>query len=190
MAVPSPVALSEPMPTVDAARGEFEAAVREHARLVYKVAYSVLRNHHDAEDAAQETFVRFLRHQKDWPGIRDLRAWLARAAWRVAVDRTRRVQEIPLEEAAEAVGEMRAAGAAPDEIAANQQMSALLANMVRTLPRALRDTLALSMVDELSSPEIAELLSISEGSVRERLWRARQILREKLSAVLESKRTT
>jgi len=38
-----------------------ESAVREHAKLVYRIAYSVLRNHHDAEDATQETFVRVLR---------------------------------------------------------------------------------------------------------------------------------
>src|SRR6266700_3492507 len=41
-----------------------EAAVREHARLVYRVAYSVLRNHHDAEDATQETFVKVLRYEE------------------------------------------------------------------------------------------------------------------------------
>ena len=41
---------------------QLDLAVREHARLVYRVAYSVLRNHHDAEDATQETFMRVLRY--------------------------------------------------------------------------------------------------------------------------------
>ena len=53
-----------------------EGAVREHARLVYRIAYSVLRNHHDAEDATQETFVRVLRHKSKLEGVKDRKAWL------------------------------------------------------------------------------------------------------------------
>jgi RNA polymerase sigma-70 factor (ECF subfamily) len=166
---------------------EVEEAVREHARSVYRIAYAVLRNHHDAEDATQETFIRFLRHRKRWAGVRDRRAWLARVAWRVAIDRKRRLPEIPLDQAAEIVLGLRAAGASADEIAAHQQMAALLERLIATLPRELRETLTLSSVDELSSPEIAELLGIAEGSVRTRLLRARQILKEKLSVLLEGK---
>lgn len=166
---------------------EVEEAVREHARYVYKIAYAVLRNHHDAEDATQETFIRFLRHHKRLAGVGDRRAWLARVAWRVAIDRRKRVPEIPLDQAAEIGLRLRAAGRPADEIAANQQMAALLERLIATLPRELRETLTLSTVDELSSPEIAELLGIAEGSVRTRLLRARHILKEKLSALLEGK---
>ena len=52
---------------------ELELAVREHARLVYRVAYSVLRNHHDAEDATQEAFVRVVRYRRKLAGVRDPR---------------------------------------------------------------------------------------------------------------------
>src|SRR5580693_7127858 len=64
-----------------------ETAVREHARLVYRIAYSVLRNPADAEDATQEIFLRVLRYGKKMSGIDDQKAWLARIAWRVAVER-------------------------------------------------------------------------------------------------------
>ena len=63
-----------------------DTAVREHARLVYRIAYSVLRNPSDAEDATQEVFLRVLRYGKKMSGIDDQKAWLARIAWRVAVD--------------------------------------------------------------------------------------------------------
>lgn len=72
-------------------------------------------------------------------------------------------------------------------MAANQQMGALLERLIASLPTELREPLTLSTVEELSSPEIAEVLGIPEGSVRMRLMRARQILKEKLSAVLEGK---
>src|ERR1035438_3723000 len=70
-----------------------ETAVRDHARLVYRIAYSVLRNPADAEDATQEIFLRVLRYGKRIAGIHDQKAWLARIAWRVAVDRQKRSEE-------------------------------------------------------------------------------------------------
>jgi len=185
MAVPGQVILSESIPIAGAAGDELEVAVREHARFVYKVAYAVLRNHHDAEDAAQEAFLRFWRHRKDWPRIRDRRAWLARTVWRVALDRRKFAPEVALDEAAEAVRQLRAQGSSAEEIAAQAQMLGLLERLIATLPRELRDTLVLSTVEEMTSAEISEVLGIPEGSVRTRLLRARALLREKLAAVLE-----
>jgi RNA polymerase sigma-70 factor (ECF subfamily) len=182
------VILSESVSTTEAGRDELEDAVREEGRLVYKVAYSVLRNHHDAEDVAQETFLRFLRHRKHWPEIRDRRAWLARVAWRAALDRKRLPAGVALEDAAEAVDKLRADGAGVDEIAASRQMMSLVERLVGSLPHDLREALILSATEELTSAEIAEVLGIQEGAVRNRLFRSREILRQKLAALLEPKR--
>ena len=166
----------------------YDRLVGRYQDRVYQVAYRITGNHEDAWDAAQETFFRFLRHRKDWPRIRDRRAWLARTVWRVAIDWKRRAPEIAFDEAARAVSELREAGAGPEEIAASREMTALLEQLINALPRDLRDALVLSTVEELPSPEIAEVLGIPEGSVRERLWRARQILREKLAALVDRQR--
>jgi RNA polymerase sigma factor (sigma-70 family) len=123
MTVLGQVSLSEPFPVADAAADEFEAVVRDHSRLVYRIAYSVLRSHHDAEDATQETFMRCLRWWKRLDPVRNRRAWLARTAWRVALDRRPRFRAVSLDDAAEAVAATRAAA---DEIAANQQMEAIV----------------------------------------------------------------
>jgi RNA polymerase sigma-70 factor (ECF subfamily) len=181
------VILSESVSTTEAGRDELEDAVREEGRLVYKVAYSVLRNHHDAEDVAQETFLRFLRQRKHWPEIRDRRAWLAKVAWRAALDRKRSPAGVALDDAAEAVGRLRADGAGVDEIAASRQMMSLVGRLVGSLPHDLREALILSTTEELTSAEIAEVLGIQEGAVRNRLFRAREILRQKLAALLEPK---
>lgn len=143
MIVPEQAVLSEPISIADAAGDEFEATAREHARHVYKVAYSVLRNHHDAEDAAQETFLRFLKHRKHWAEIRNSRAWLARTAWRVALDRRRRDPELAIEDAEEKVAQLRMQGKNAEEIATQTEMRALLAHLIATLPRDLRDVLGL-----------------------------------------------
>ena len=184
--------LSETFPIVAASTDEMESAVREHSRFVYAVAYSVLRNHHDAEDAAQETFIRFWRHRRRWRLIRNRRAWLARTVWRVALDsrRKRHAQTdsaTPLSKSAEAISRLRAAGMPADEIASHKEMTELLERLIESLPEDFRNPMALSLAGELSSPEIAAILGIPEGTVRQRLWQARQILKEKLSVLLEGK---
>jgi len=177
--------LSGAPPIAFAVDAVVEEAVREHSRAVYRIAFSVLRNHHDAEDATQETFVRLLRHgrQNQLASLRHLRPWLARVVWRVALDRRRTLPEVSLDDVAEAVSGLRANVAGADEIAASEQMKLLLGRLIEGLPRHLRDALNLSLTGELSSPEIAAVPGIPEGSVRERLWRARRMLKEKLLAV-------
>ncbi len=169
----------------DSAGEEFEAAVRAHSSLVYKIAFAVLRNHHDAEDAAQETFFRYWRYRRR--EIRDPRAWLARVAWRVALDRRRTAREVGLEEAAEGVLNLRARGAGPEELAATAQMTALLDRLIDSLPPELREAMLLSTIEEFASPEIAGVLGIPEATVRGRLLRGRELLRGKLKALLERK---
>jgi len=166
---------------------ELEALVRQHARFVYQVAYLLLRNHHDAEDSTQETFMRVWRYRKRLPEARDLKAWLARIAWRVALDRRKNSAEISLADAAEAVFKLYAAGESAEKIAGAKQMAVLLDQLIATLPGKLRDPMLLSLDQELTQADIGRVLNIPESSVRTRLFRARQMLRQKLSSILEGK---
>ncbi len=167
------------IPLADAKENALEAAVREHARLVYRIVYSILRNHHDAEDATQETFVRVLRYRRKLEGVKDPKTWLARIAWRVAVERGKKRPEISLseEETGKAVSELRTQLASAEESVLGQEMGALLGSLISALPESLRDAIRLSMVEELDPVEIAEVLGTSESSVRSRVFRARQILK-------------
>lgn len=165
-----------------------ETAVREHARLVYRIAYSILRNHHDAEDATQETFVRVLRYRRKLEGVDDPKTWLARIAWRVAVERSRRRPEVSLGEEEVAVFAERLASqaASAEQTAFGNELTEFIASLVSALPEQLRDPLRLSTLNELSPAEIAHVLQTTESAVRSRIFRARQILKEKLTA-LENK---
>ncbi|PYX56912.1 MAG: hypothetical protein DMG73_14270 [Acidobacteria bacterium] len=161
--------------------------VREHARLVFRVAYSVLRNHHDAEDATQETFVRVLRYGRKLGEMRDPKTWLARIAWRVAVDRRKKPPEVSLDDSENAILELSSATASADQFVLGSEMSRLLEALIAALPERLRDPLTLSTVEEMSPDDIAEVLRIKPAAVRSRMFRGREILREKLSALLEGK---
>jgi len=184
MAEPRQAYLTGAFPFADEADETLAAIVREHAGFVFRIAYSVLRHHQDAEDAAQETFLRVYRQRRRLGEIRDLRAWLARIAWRVALDRRPRRPESSFEDAAGALRQLRAAGRTPEEIAADRQMAALLQQLIAALPRELREALTLSTLEELSSAEAADLLGIPEATVRTRVFRARELLREKFQRLL------
>jgi RNA polymerase sigma-70 factor, ECF subfamily len=149
--------------------------VRKHATFVYRVAYSVLHDAHDAEDIAQEAFIRVMNKTSQLPLIRDQRAWLARIAWRLAItklNRTRKRRRVEIE--------------IPEDLAGNfdaddKEFIEAVNRLTLLLPEDLRSTLVLSAIEELSSKEVAEVLEISETTVRTRIHRARRLLREKLS---------
>jgi RNA polymerase sigma-70 factor, ECF subfamily len=165
---------------------QLELAVRQHAQLVYRIAYSVLRNHHDAEDATQETFVRVLRAQRKLNTVDDPKKWIARIAWRVVVERRKKAPEVPLETIeATAFSRLRSQMVSAEENVLGQEMEELVQALISALPAQLRDVLTLSTLQELSPAEIANVLETSEAAVRARIFRARQMLKDKLEAILE-----
>jgi RNA polymerase sigma-70 factor (ECF subfamily) len=169
-----------------------ENLVQQHARLVYRIAYAVLRHHHDAEDATQETFLRVLRYSRKLAGVEDHKTWLARIAWRVAIDRNRqlgRKREMPLYDPEQPLPEVASSDAAADEALQGAQVSDVLELMIASLPEKLRQPLILSTIEEMSPREVAATLGINEAAVRSRVFRARQILREKLAGRRERNTT-
>ena len=153
-------------------QAQFEDLVTRQARFVFRVAYAVLRNAGDCEDVVQETFLRVFRRGRF--DVDDERAFLARIAWRLAVDA--RVRE-----RREALAESVAAGSVEADVVAADRIAAVH-RLIDSLPEDFRQPLALSTVDELTSGEIAKIMGIAEGTVRTRLMRARQILKQKVEA--------
>lgn len=164
-----------------------EELVRLHSRLVYRIAYAVLRSHHDAEDATQECFLRALRYGSKILAVDDPKAWLARIAWHVAIDRSRqrgRQREIPLDDPEKPWEEPQSLDSPADEALAGTQVSVALERLIGALPDKLRGPLILSTIEEMSSREVAATLGLNEATVRSRVFRARQALREKLGALM------
>jgi RNA polymerase sigma-70 factor, ECF subfamily len=154
----------------------FAVLVRRQARFVFRVAYSILRKVQDADDAVQETFLKLYRSQR-WDRIEDERAFLARVAWRTAIDQLRKAPKN------EPASDAPWAGQNPEQAAIVSDWNSAVQRLIDALPEELRQPLALSSVEELTSREIAQVMGIPEGTVRTRLMRARQILRQKLNAL-------
>jgi len=158
-----------------AREARFAALVERQSRFVFRVAYALLRNPHDAEDAVQETFLKLYRADV-WERLENERAFLARAAWRVAVDKLRQVRYEPLDK------DIAPPGAANlEDVMAAADRHAMVHRLIDALPPELREPLVLSTVEEMNSREIAAVMDIPEGTVRTRIMRAREILKQKLA---------
>jgi RNA polymerase sigma-70 factor (ECF subfamily) len=155
---------------------EFEARLVESARLAFRVAYGVLRNQADAEDVAQEAFA---KAHRSFAQLRDrdrFRAWLVRITWRIAIDRRRADRRRGFREAAHA----RLAPTSTSPCEADEREAALW-RAVDALPEKLRVVVVLANVEGHAVREIAALLQVPEGTVKSRLFDARQILKEQLT---------
>ena len=153
------------------------ALVDQYAGALYRVAFSVLRNAADAEDAVQEAFLRVLRHRDTLGEIRDHRVWLIRIVWNIVLDRKRRAKTRPETDDVDELGRvLPSAGLSAEQLAGAAQHHAHVLACVDQLPAKERQVLQLSAFDELSSVEIASVLGITESSVRSRLFRARNLM--------------
>lgn len=153
------------------------ALVDEYSSTLYRVAYSVMRNQADAEDAVQEAFLRVLRHRDSLDEVRDHRVWLIRIVWNVVLDRKRRAKTRPeTDDVTELMRVLPATGLTAEERAAAAQHHARMLALVEQLPAKEREVLMLSAFEELNSVEIASVLGITESSVRSRLFRARNLM--------------
>jgi RNA polymerase sigma-70 factor (ECF subfamily) len=158
------------------------AMVTQYAGALYRVAYSVLRNPADAEDAVQEAFLRVLRHRDSLDEVRDRRVWLIRIVWNIVLDRKRRAKTRPeTDDVAEMARVLPCDGLSAEQIASAAQYHAHVLACVEKLPAKERQVLHLSAFEELNSVEIAQVLRITESSVRSRLFRARNLMAELLN---------
>jgi RNA polymerase sigma-70 factor (ECF subfamily) len=156
----------------------FERAVRENKDRIYSYAAMMLRNPADAQDVAQETMVRLWQHRHS-VDQETARAWLTRTAHNLCIDRIRRLrvrnEVVPGDERPAAD-----AGPGPLRLAASRELAALLAQAVAELPPDYRAVVILREVQCLPYDEIAAALHVPLGTVKARLHRARERLRERL----------
>jgi RNA polymerase sigma-70 factor (ECF subfamily) len=166
--------------SMEMARSEIDLAdlVETYSALLFRIAHSVLRSPTEAEDVVQDVFVRVIEHRRSLPAVRDMRVWLIRIAWNLAMDRRRRIRP---EQMDESFAQSLVASCVPADQALHeaQRMNSVLCELEK-LPKAERHVLLLSAVEELGTPEMAQVLGKSESAVRALLFRARTRLKERM----------
>lgn len=159
---------------------EFETRLLETSTLAFRVAFSVLRHQQDAEDVAQEAFAKAYR---SFPQLRDrgrFRAWLVRMTWRTALDRQRANRRRAARELPADTPDLAGPGNTPSTKEPTHVGIADLWSAIDALPEKLRVAIVLASIEGHDVREVAGLLGIPEGTVKSRLFLARQRLKEAL----------
>ena len=154
---------------------QFNSLVDDHGPALYRMAYRMVGDRHEAEDMVQEAFRSAWKSRVSYEEGRGDRAWLASILRRRVVDRWRRSGPLAIT-CGEGAPEVGVAGSDPIASGYTDEMQHALAQ----LPEELRETLLLVVVGELTHQEVAELLDTPLGTILSRVSRARRRLRELL----------
>jgi RNA polymerase sigma-70 factor (ECF subfamily) len=167
---------------------EFHELIRPHERSVYAMALSMLHNEADAEDAAQEAFLKAFRNLANFRGEAKFSTWLISIVLNEARSRLRSKGNIKMESIDDPPEDkehftpalLRDWREIPSEALERKETRLLLQHAITDLPLIYREVFVLRDVEELSVSESAEALGITVASVKVRLHRARIMLQKKL----------
>jgi RNA polymerase sigma-70 factor (ECF subfamily) len=158
----------------------WEDVVREHGNRVYRLAYRLTGNAHDAEDLTQDVFVRVFRSLADYtPGT--FEGWLHRITTNLFLDRMRRQQKIRFDALPEDTERLAGREASPEAVYAEAHLDADVEAALAGLPPDFRAAVVLCDIEQLSYEEIAQTLGVKLGTVRSRISRGRAMLRAALA---------
>jgi len=172
---------------------EFHALIRPYERTVYVMALTLVKNEADAEDIAQEAFLKAFRNLKNFRAESKFSTWLISITLNEARSRLRRKSAVPMESLDEPADEQGHVSPAvlvdwreiPSEAVERLEVRQLLQQAVEDIPLIYRETFVLRDIEELSVNETAAALGISVASVKVRLHRARMMLQKRLAPQLK-----
>jgi RNA polymerase sigma-70 factor (ECF subfamily) len=159
----------------------WEEIVAEHSARVYRLAYRLTGNQHDAEDLTQETFLRVFRSLGTYsPGT--FEGWLHRITTNLFLDQVRRKRRVRIDPWGDETERLPASAAStPERGFEHQNLDADVQRALDALPPEFRAAVVLCDMEGLSYEEIGVTLGVKLGTVRSRIHRGRALLRESLA---------
>ncbi len=160
----------------------FGELVKLHQNAVYNLAYRILGSRAEAEDAAQETFLRAYANLDRYDVARPFRTWLLSITSNFCIDRLRRqrLKWLSIDEPLPPRTLLQSAEPGPEEAAIASERAALVQRLLAELTPDHRAAVVLHYWYDYSYQEIAEILRTTESAIKSRLFRARQMLAAKL----------
>lgn len=172
----------------------YHELIRPYERSVYLMALSYMKNEADAEEVAQEAFVRAFRSLQSFRADSKFSTWLISITLNEARSRLRRKALVPMDSLDMPKNEEHPVSPAllrdwreiPSETLERGEVRVLLQEAIASLPEAYRQVFLLRDVEEMNVNETAEALNISIANVKVRLHRARMMLQKKLAPQLRA----
>lgn len=157
---------------------------------IFQLVYRMTGNAHEAEDVAQEAFIRAYININSYDTNRKFSTWLYRIATNLTIDRIRKKKpdyyldaEVAGTDGLTMYSQVAADIALPEEEVESMELQAEIQKQILKLPDKYRSVIVLKYIDELSLIEISEILEIPVGTVKTRIHRGREALRQQLRHV-------
>jgi RNA polymerase sigma-70 factor (ECF subfamily) len=166
----------------------FELLMRRHNQRVYRAIRSIIRDDGESDDVMQEAYACAYEHLSQFEGRAQFSTWLTRIAVNEALKRLARrgrfdpLNEEQLEEEDGTMPTLQSTQPSPESNASNSELKGLLEEAILALPITYRAVIMLRDVEEMSTAEAAEVLSLTDANVKVRLHRAHELLRGELFA--------
>lgn len=172
-------------------RGAFDLLVMKYRRRLMRLLKRVVRDPFETEDVVQETFIKAYRALPYFRGDAAFYTWL----YRIAVNTARNymaglayrvsVTAARFREQAHTLDEQLSDNDTPESVLASKQIALTVSAAVDALPQELRITIVLRELEGLSYEDIAELMECPVGTVRSRIFRAREVIAERLEPLID-----
>ncbi len=157
---------------------------------VYQICFRMLGNRHEAEDIAQEAFIRAFINIHSYDIDKKFSTWLYRIATNLCIDRLRKKKpdfyldaEVAGAEGLTLYSQVAADVISPDDKVVSLELQETIQNAILKLPAKYRSVIVLKYIEELSLKEISEILDLPVGTVKTRIHRGREALRHQLRHV-------
>lgn len=178
----------------EGSRERFDELVKAYTRKLYRLAYGLLGNHHDAEEVVQDSFVRAYRGLENFRGDSSFETWMHRITMNLARNKfhwnrrrgegitTSLSEQSGFAEDGEQSGEMELPDTSysPDRLMQKAELRDNVTRGLHQLPESLREAMILRHVKDMPYEEIANLLNCPVGTVKSRIARGRELLRQYL----------
>jgi len=163
----------------------YEALMVDYYNIIYRLTNSILSDPHEADDAAQETFIQATTHFRDYQPGTQIKSWLAKIAINICRDKLRRMkrQKRLLDVLRLISWQMTQVSSTPEEVVILNERKRIIKSVIETLDDKHRLPVLLRYVQGMSISEIALVLGINEGTVHSRLHYAHLKLHDRLAFV-------
>lgn len=165
-------------------QGAYDYLVSKYMKRVVSIAWGIVRNAHDAEDLAQEAFVKAYQNIGKFKSGEPFGPWIYRIVTNLSLDIVKHRKRFRQEELSESEPAARRDRA--DLAAVSNELARRIDEAIESLPEMQRVVARLYLVEQFEHPEIARMMGLSEGTIRSHLSLARRKLQDKLSDLHEA----
>lgn len=169
-------------------RHAFKLLIKQYERLVAHMVYRIIENTEDREEICQDVFIKVYNKLPEFNFQSKLSTWIATIAYRHGLNHLKKKKRVPINDMEdEALFKYESAlidYQTPEHLINKADTKQLVHHLIEKLPVQYKTVLTLFHLDEMSYPEIVDITGMPEGTVKNYLFRARKLLKEKLKSYL------